>query len=122
MRVYLDNNATTPLDPVVLEAVEVAFRDVFGNASSIHKEGQAARRAIEDARESVARLIAAEARDVIFTSGGTESNNAAIFGAAGSDVRQHIVTTAIEHPSVLEPFVDLERRGHAVIIVLPSRS
>ena len=122
MRIYLDNNATTPLDPAVLEAVATSLRDVFGNASSIHKEGQTARRGIEDARESVARLIAAEARDVIFTSGGTESNNAAIFGAAGQDGRRHIVTTAIEHPSVLEPVAELERRGHAVTIVPPSRS
>jgi cysteine desulfurase len=122
MRIYLDNNATTPLHPAVLEAVGASLRDVFGNASSIHKEGQAARRAIEEARESVARLIAAEARDVIFTSGGTESNNAAIFGAAGSDGRHHIVTTAIEHPSVLEPIAELERRGHSVTIVPPSRS
>jgi cysteine desulfurase len=122
MRIYLDNNATTPIDPAVLDAVTTSLRDVFGNASSIHKEGQTARRGIEDARESVARLIAAEARDVIFTSGGTESNNAAIFGAAGQDGRHHIVTTAIEHPSVLEPVAELERRGHAVTIVAPSRS
>jgi cysteine desulfurase len=122
MRIYLDNNATTPIDPAVLEAVATSLRDVYGNASSIHKEGQTARRGIEDARESVARLIAAEARDVIFTSGGTESNNAAIFGAAGQDGRHHIVTTAIEHPSVLEPVAELERRGHAVTIVPPSRS
>jgi len=121
MRIYLDNNATTPLHPAVLEALGSSFRDVFGNASSIHKEGQSARRAIEDARESVAKLLAAEARDVIFTSGGTESNNAAIFGAAGQDGRHHIVTTAIEHPSVLEPVAELERRGHAVTIVAPSR-
>jgi len=121
MRIYLDNNATTPLHPAVLEALESSFRDVFGNASSIHKEGQSARRAIEDARESVAKLLAAEARDVIFTSGGTESNNAAIFGAAGQDGRHHIVTTAIEHPSVLEPVAELERRGHAVTLVAPSR-
>src|SRR3954449_11798059 len=98
MRIYLDNNATTPIDPAVLDVLQSSLREVFGNASSIHKEGQTARRGIEDARESVARLIAAEARDVIFTSGGTESNNAAIFGATGSDLRQHIVTTAIEHP------------------------
>jgi len=122
MRIYLDNNATTPLHPAVLEAVERSLRDVFGNASSIHKEGQTARHEIEDARESVARLIAAEARDVIFTSGGTESNNAAIFGAAGQDGRHHIVTTAIEHPSVLEPIAELERRGHAVTIVPPLRN
>ncbi len=122
MRIYLDNNATTPLHPAVMEAVERSLRDVFGNASSIHKEGQAARRGIEDARESVAALIAAEGRDVIFTSGGTESNNAAIFGAAGHDGRHHIVTTAIEHPSVLEPVAELERRGHAVTIVAPLRT
>jgi cysteine desulfurase len=122
MRIYLDNNATTPLHPAVLEALERSLRDVFGNASSIHKEGQSARRAIEDARESVASLIAAEARDVVFTSGGTESNNAAIFGVVGQGGRHHIVTTAIEHPSVLEPVTELERRGHAVTIVAPSRS
>jgi cysteine desulfurase len=122
MRIYLDNNATTPLHPAVLEALERSLRDVFGNASSIHKEGQSARRAIEDARESVATLIAAEARDVVFTSGGTESNNAAIFGVVGQGGRHHIVTTAIEHPSVLEPVTELERRGHAVTIVAPSRS
>jgi cysteine desulfurase len=122
MRIYLDNNATTPLHPAVLESLGNSLRDVFGNASSIHKEGQSARRGIEDARESVARLIAAEARDVIFTSGGTESNNAAIFGAVGQDGRHHIVTTAIEHPSVLEPVTELERRGHSVTVVSPSRS
>jgi cysteine desulfurase len=122
MRIYLDSNATTQVHPAVLEAVGNSLRDVFGNASSVHKEGQAARHAIEDARESVARLIAAEARDVIFTSGGTESNNAAIFGAVGQDGRHHIVTTAIEHPSVLEPVSELQRRGHIVTIVLPSRS
>lgn len=122
MRIYLDNNATTPVHPAVLEVLEASLRDVFGNASSIHKEGQTARRAIEDARESVAQLIAAEARDVVFTSGGTESNNAAIFGAAGQDGRHHIVTTAIEHPSVLEPVAELQRRGHRVTIVPPSRS
>jgi len=122
MRIYLDNNATTPLHPAVLEALGNALRDVYGNASSVHQEGQSARRGIEDARESVARLIAAEARDVIFTSGGTESNNAAIFGAVGQSGRHHIVTTAIEHPSVLEPITELERRGHAVTIVTPSPS
>jgi len=121
-RIYLDNNATTPLHPAVMEAVEKSLREVFGNASSIHKEGQTARRAIEDARESVARLIAADARDVIFTSGGTESNNAAIFGAAGHGGRHHIVTTAIEHPSVLEPVAELERRGCRVTVVPPARS
>src|SRR5437763_1705069 len=116
-RIYLDNNATSAVHPAVLEALRESLRDVYGNASSIHKEGQTARRRIEEARESVAALIGATAREIVFTSGGTESNNAAIFGAAG----HHIVTTAIEHPSVLEPVGELERRGHAVTIVPPSR-
>jgi cysteine desulfurase len=102
MRIYLDNNATTAIHPDVLPVLESSLRDVFGNASSIHREGQTARRMIENARESVAHLIGATARDVVFTSGGTESNNAAIFGAAGRDLRCHIVTSAIEHPSVAE--------------------
>ena len=122
MRIYLDNNATTAIDPRVLGTLESALRDVFGNASSIHQEGQNARRLIEEARDSVARLIGATARDVVFTSGGTESNNAAIFGAAGSSVRCHIVTTAVEHPSVAEAVAELERRGCEVTRVPPSRS
>jgi cysteine desulfurase len=122
MRIYLDNNATTPLHPEVLRALEVNLRDVFGNASSIHQEGQNARRVIEDARESVGRLIGAAPRDIVFTSGGTESNNAAIFGAVSAGGRHHIVTTAIEHPSVAEPMSELERRGHEVVRIPPSRS
>ena len=106
----------------MLEVLRESLADVFGNASSIHKEGQTARRRIEDARDAVARLIAATAREIVFTSGGTESNNAAIFGAVAGRDRHHIVTTAIEHPSVLEPVAELEQRGHAVTIVAPSRS
>jgi len=121
MRTYLDNNATTPLHPAVLDALNDALRDVFGNASSIHKEGQSARRRIEDAREAVARLVGAAPREIVFTSGGTESNNAAIFGAVAREGRRHIVTTGIEHPSVLEPIAELQRRGHEVTIVPPSR-
>ena len=94
----------------------MSLREVFGNASSIHKEGQTARQVIEDARESVARLIGATARDVVFTSGGTESNNAAIFGALPGGERSHIVTTSIEHPSVLEAV-----RRFNVTYVAPSR-
>jgi cysteine desulfurase len=122
MRIYLDNNATTMIHPDVLSVLEASLRDVYGNASSIHKEGQAARRVIEDARESVARLIGAAAREVVFTSGGTESNNAAIFGALRETGRFHIVTTAIEHPSVAEVVGELERRGCEVTRVAPSRS
>lgn len=122
MRIYLDNNATTPIHPDVLAVLDSSLRDVFGNASSIHSEGQTARRAIEQARESVASLIGAASRDLIFTSGGTESNNAAIFGAAARDGRFHIVTTAIEHPSVAEAVRELENRGCQVTRVPPSRS
>lgn len=122
MRIYLDNNATTAIHPDVLRVLETSLRDVFGNASSIHREGQAARRVIEDARESVARLIGATAREVVFTSGGTESNNAAIFGAIPHEGRAHIVTSAIEHPSVAEAVRTLEQRGHEVTRVSPWRS
>lgn len=122
MRIYLDNNATTRIDPAVLDALGGSLRDVYGNASSIHKEGQTARRRLEEARESVATLIGATAREVVFTSGGTESNNAALFGAVATRGFHHIVTTAIEHPSVLEPLQDLERRGHHLTIVPPSPS
>jgi cysteine desulfurase len=122
MRIYLDNNATTQIHPDVLAVLDETLRNVFGNASSIHKEGQIARQVIEDARDSVARLIGATAREVVFTSGGTESNNAAIFGAVDGSSRHHIVTTGIEHPSVLEPVNELQRRGHAVTIVPARRS
>jgi cysteine desulfurase len=121
MRIYLDNNATTAIHPDVLRALESSLRDVYGNASSVHREGQSARRAIESARESVARLIGATARELVFTSGGTESNNAAIFGAVSREGRFHIVTTSIEHPSVAEAVRELERRGHEVTWIAPSR-
>ncbi|MGZ7039785.1 MAG: cysteine desulfurase family protein, partial [Thermoanaerobaculia bacterium] len=122
MRIYFDNNATTPIHPDVLRVLTEALREVYGNASSIHKEGQTARRVIEEARESVARLIGATAREIVFTSGGTESNNAALFGAAGRHGRHHIVTTGIEHPSVAEAVAELRRRGHEVTVVRAPRS
>ncbi len=122
MRIYLDNNATTPIDPAVLEVLSRASQDVFGNASSIHKEGQAARRLLEEARETVGRTLGAFGRDVVFTSGGTESNNAAIFGAIGATPHGHVVTTAIEHPSVIEVVNDLKNRGSEVTLVGCDRS
>src|SRR5213082_2065327 len=121
MRIYLDNNATTQVHPQVLSILDETLRNVYGNASSIHKEGQTARQVIEDARDSVANLLKATAREIVFTSGGTESNNAAIFGAVGAPGIHHIVTTAIEHPSVAEPVAELARRGHDVTIVPPTR-
>ena len=121
MRIYFDNNATTPPHPDVLDVLGRALRDVFGNASSIHQEGQTARRMIESARETVAASIGATAKELVFTSGGTESNNAAIFGALGHDLRCHIVTSAIEHPSASEAVSALEARGCGVTRVAPSR-
>lgn len=121
MRVYLDNNATTQIHPQVMDVLAVRLREVYGNASSIHSEGQVARRVLEESRESVAALIGSSPREVVFTSGGTESNNAAIYGITSlSDSRCHLVTTAIEHPSVLEVARDLEVRGHSVTYVRPS--
>src|ERR1043165_8924992 len=122
MRIYLDNNATTQVHPEVLSVLDDTLRNVYGNASSIHKEGQTARQVIEDARDAVARFIGATEREVIFTSGGTASNNAAIFGAAGAPGIHHIVTTGVEHPSVAEPIAELARRGHEVTIIPPKRN
>ncbi len=114
MRIYLDNNATSPIHPAVLEAVAAAMRDRFGNASSVHREGQLARRALEEARDAVAALVGAKPREIVFTSGGTESNNAAILGLVPPGKPCHIVTTSIEHPSALEAVRKLEARGCSV--------
>src|SRR5437763_10661082 len=96
MRIYLDNNATTQVHPEVLSILDDTLRNVYGNASSIHKEGQTARQVIEDARDSVARLIRATAREIVFTSGGTESNNAPIFAAAGPPGMHPTVKPALQ--------------------------
>ncbi|HXI11222.1 MAG TPA: cysteine desulfurase family protein [Thermoanaerobaculia bacterium] len=121
MRIYFDNNATTEIHPEVLALLERELKTSFGNASSIHHEGQRARRVLEGARDSVSALIGARGRDLVFTSGGTESNNSAIFGKAlSAESGCHIVTTTIEHPSVSEPILELERRGHGVTRVPPD--
>jgi cysteine desulfurase len=123
MRIYLDNNATTAIHPAVLDELFAAEQTLFGNASSIHEEGQRARRAIESAREQVASLIGAGAREIVFTSGGTESNNAALAGLVlGGRGSCHFVTTVIEHPSVLEPLRALEAMGHELTRIGCDRS
>jgi cysteine desulfurase len=121
--IYLDNSATTKVDAAVLEAMLPYFRERFGNASSIHAYGQDARAAIEDARRSVAGLLGAEAREVIFTSGGTESDNAALWGIWRSGYRpgNHIITSRIEHPAVLASCKMLEAAG-AEVTYLPVDS
>jgi cysteine desulfurase len=110
--IYLDHNATTPLDRRVLERMLPYFRERFGNPSSAHASGRSARRALEDARETVARLLDAEPDEVIFTSGATEANNLALLGLSGQ-ARGLAVASPIEHPSVVEPLGQLAKRGMA---------
>jgi cysteine desulfurase len=115
-RIYMDHASTTPMAPEVIEAMKTAFVETFGNASSLHQPGLAAREALEEAREGVAGLIGAKAEEVYFTSGGTESDNFAIKGVAlrNRDRGRHIITTSIEHPAVLEPCRYLEQQGFEV--------
>jgi cysteine desulfurase len=114
-RFYFDHNATTPIAEEVLEVHLQALREVYGNASSIHHSGQDARHRLERARGQVATLIGADAKEIVFCSGGTEANNLALFGVTRG--RKHIVTTAIEHPAVLQPCAQLQREGVDVTIV-----
>ncbi len=135
-RIYLDHNATTAVEPAVLEAMLPFFAGEFGNASSIHTFGQRARAGVETAREQVAALLNARAQEIVFTSGGTESDNHAIFGVIQPLVTwpskrsldpkddidkrmviahlKHVVTTAIEHEAVLNACQDLEKQGVAI--------
>jgi len=114
-RVYLDNNATTPLLPEVLEAMRPCFFEKFGNASSIHQQGQQARAAVEHARESVAELLNCRPAEVVFTSGGTEGDNLALFGIFGNmQPGNHVITSSIEHHAVLNSCHRLEQMGCSV--------
>jgi cysteine desulfurase len=112
-RIYFDHAATTPLDARVLEAMLPAYEGIWGNPSSIYAEGRRARQALEAARRDVAAVLNARPNDVIFTSGGSESDNLAIRGAAFGSLRRgkHIITTAIEHHAVLHTVEQLEREG-----------
>ncbi len=109
--IYLDHNATTPLLPEVVDAMLPFLRDQFGNPSSDHAWGRRAKSAIDDARERVARLLGADAEEIVFTSGGTEANNLAIRGVADAVARRSIVTSVIEHPATSGPCRYLERDG-----------
>jgi cysteine desulfurase len=113
-RVYLDWNATTPPLPSVVEAMARAAREAWGNPSSVHAVGRAARAAVEDAREAVARLARSDPRDVVLTSGGTEANNLALRSAFAAEVGT-LVTSRLEHPSVLKVAEALEREGRAKV-------
>src|SRR5258708_3565783 len=131
-RVYLDFNATTPVEPTVLDAVLPYFSTEFANAASIHTPGQKARAAVETAREQVAALIGARPQEIVFTSGGTESDNHAIFGIVSSSFTsftsstsstssRHIITTAIEHEAVLNACQALEKEGVRVTYLSTDR-
>jgi cysteine desulfurase len=111
-RVYLDNNATSPLLPEVFEAMRPYFFEQFGNASSIHQQGQQARAAVERARESVAALLNCRAAEIVFTSGGTEGDNLALFGIVRPG--DHVITSAVEHHAVLNACKRLEQMGCSV--------
>jgi cysteine desulfurase len=114
MRIYLDHNATTPVDPVAAQAMIGALQDLFGNASSVHYYGQRAKAAIDAARSAVGALIGAEPSEVVFTSGGTEADNFAIRGVAEAlevTGRKHLITCGIEHEAVLNTFKALAKRG-----------
>src|ERR1700681_575172 len=116
---YFDHNATTPVAPEVLRDLTATLVEVSGNASSIHHFGQAAKQRLERARREIAARIGCDAREIVFTSGGTESDNLAIFGIArradsvgsGGRARKHVITSTIEHPAVLNACAQLEREG-----------
>jgi len=131
-RVYLDFNATTPVEPEVLDAMIPYFSAEFANAASIHTPGQRARAAVETAREQVAALIGARAQEIVFTSGGTESDNHAVFGVVvqaflpvptskNPDPSPHIITAAIEHEAVLNACQALEKSGVRVTFLAANR-
>ncbi|NUP13409.1 MAG: cysteine desulfurase [Polyangiaceae bacterium] len=113
--IYLDHNATTPVLPEVLEAMLPYFSEHFGNPSSQHPYGRRARGAVDAAREEVAALVEASADEIVFTSGGTEANNLALFGAMRArPYRHHVVTSVVEHPAIREPLGWLERQATTV--------
>ena len=122
-RCYFDYNATTPVDPRVLEAMLPYFGPEYGNASSLHRFGQDARQGVESARRQVAAELGCDAKDVVFTSGGTEADNLAVFGTvrAAAARTRHVITTQIEHPAVLNACEQLEREG-AEVTYLPVSS
>jgi cysteine desulfurase len=119
MSIYLDYNSTTPVDAAVLGAMLPFLAENFGNANSIHSAGQRARAAVDAARQSVANLLGAKASEIVFTCGGTESDNLAIFGIVNpcDQPRKHVVTTAIEHHAVLNTAQALEKQGVDVTYV-----
>jgi cysteine desulfurase len=129
VRIYFDHNATTPLDPTVVEAMSRALAEDFGNPSSVHHFGQRAKAILDDSRSAVADLIGAEPAEIVFTSGGTESDNMALRGAAealeaasAAAPRRHIITSSIEHEAVLNTVKALTRRGWTATLLPVDQS
>jgi cysteine desulfurase len=122
MTYYFDHNATTPLSEAVITCLSRVLRECYGNPSSIHSAGQAARQEVESARGQVAALLNADPREIVFTSGGTESDNLAVLGAvrSGGAAGKHVITTAIEHPAVLGACAQLVREGAEVTFLKVS--
>lgn len=118
-QIYMDHGATTPVDPLVVDAMLPYFTETFGNASSLHSFGQEATSALEQSRQQVAASIGAKPEEIIFTSGGTESDNLAIKGIAyrNSGKGKHIITSTIEHPAILNTCAYLEKEGFDVTYV-----
>ena len=119
--IYFDYNATTPLDAGVQAAMLPFLGEVWGNPSSVHQVGRRARAMLDDARDRAAKFLGAKPIEIIFTSGGTESNNLAIFGAITASRRRKIVSSEIEHSSILAPLAELERRGFEIVRLSPDR-
>lgn len=118
--IYLDHAAATPLDPTVLAAMQPYFADTFYNPSATYQAARDARKALETARADMAHWLGARPSEIIFTAGGTEANNLAIFGVARNFSDAHIVSTQIEHDSILQPLVELERNGTIHDLVQPQ--
>ena len=115
--IYLDNAASTPVHEQVFHEMIPFFQDQFGNPSSIHRYGRFAQRAIQNARKQIAHLINSEPNEILLTSGGTESNNTALFGLAHATKGNHIVTSSIEHEAILEPCKKLEKEGFEITYI-----
>lgn len=125
MRVYLDHNATTPVDPPVADLVDRVLREEFGNASSVHSFGQRAKTRMDDARESLATLLGAEPAEIVFTSGGTEADNLAVRGIADlfeASPRRHLIASSIEHEAILNTLKVLGKRGWRITLLPVDQS
>jgi len=112
--IYLDNAASTPVHEKVIEEMLPYFREQYGNPSSIHRHGRLANVAIQNSRKRIASLINANSSEILITSGGTESNNTAIYGIASQNKGKHVITSAIEHDAILEPCKRLEKEGYRI--------